>query len=314
MKKTSETVVFFGSGPVAAKSLELLAENFSIEAVVTKPKPAHHKGSFPVLELAERLNLRVLPVSNKRETDELFAAKSVNSRLGVLIDFGIIVSQQVIDCFPLGIVNSHFSLLPEWRGADPITFAILSGQKRTGVSLMLLVEKMDEGPLLAFGLQEITDQTTTPELTEQLIGLSDGLLRAEIPRYLAGDVKFTSQEQVSKLMPNYPTQPSYSRKLTKEDGVLDWNKSAEQLEREIRAFVDWPKSRTTLGGSDVIITKAHVVEITANPGQLILRAGGLIICTQHNALTIDRLKPAGKPEMSAQGFLAGYGKRISEKS
>src|SRR5579872_6817577 len=149
MTKTSETVVFFGSGPVAAESLRLLAKNFPIEAVISKPRAEQHKGEVPVLAAAEKLQLPVHTATDRQQLNKLFAKARFKSRVAVLVDFGIIVSQQVIDSFPLGIVNSHFSLLPKWRGADPITFAVLSGDKETGVSLMLLVEKMDEGPLLA---------------------------------------------------------------------------------------------------------------------------------------------------------------------
>src|SRR5689334_230622 len=115
MKKTSETIVFFGSGPVAATSLAFLAEHFEVEAVVTKPQPAHHKEPFPVLELAKNLGLKVFTPSGKQELSELFASRPVTSSLGVVIDYGFIINRDVIDYFPLGIVNSHFSLLPQWR-------------------------------------------------------------------------------------------------------------------------------------------------------------------------------------------------------
>src|SRR5215203_4291228 len=134
-----ESIVFFGSGPVAARSLELLAQNFEIEAVVTKPQPAHHKQPFPVLVVAKNLGLRIFTPSGRSELSELFSKRPVASQLGVVIDYGFIVNQDVIDYFPLGIVNSHFSLLPRWRGADPISFSILSGDAETGVSLMLIV-------------------------------------------------------------------------------------------------------------------------------------------------------------------------------
>src|SRR5581483_1255847 len=116
MKKMSETIVFFGSGPVAAKSLELLAQSFDIEAVVTKPRPPHHRGDVPVLDTVDRLNLPLVEVSNKKELTDRIAHAHFTSHVAVLIDFGIIIPQEVIDAFPFGIVNSHFSLLPEWRG------------------------------------------------------------------------------------------------------------------------------------------------------------------------------------------------------
>src|SRR4051812_14202772 len=132
------SIVFFGSGPVAAKSLELLAEYCNVEAVITKPQPEHHKEPFPVLTLAKKRDFKVFTPVGKKELSDLFETKPVTSQLGIVIDYGFIINQDVIDYFPLGIINSHFSLLPEWRGADPITFAILSGQKETGVSLMLI--------------------------------------------------------------------------------------------------------------------------------------------------------------------------------
>ena len=131
-------LVFFGSGPVAAASLKKLAKHFVIEAVITKPQPAHHREPFPVLALAEELGLRTLTPNSKQELSDLFSTKPVKSKLGVVIDYGFIINQDVIDSFPHGIVNSHFSLLPEWRGADPISFSILSGQQKTGVSLMVI--------------------------------------------------------------------------------------------------------------------------------------------------------------------------------
>lgn len=304
MTKISEPIVFFGSGPVAAKSLALLAQDFVIEAVVTKPRPLHHRGDVPVLDLAQKLSLPTKTVNTKKDLDALFATHPFKARLGILIDFGIIVSQAVIDYFSLGIINSHFSILPEWRGADPITFSILSGQKQTGVSLMLLVEAMDEGPLLGYGEYDLPPNVTTPQLTDYLIKLSHALLLHDVPAYIKKGKGGVPQDITGR-------QVSYSRKLTKQDGLIDWHKPAAQLEREVRAFIDWPKSYTTLGGKDVIITKTHAVpgnNTEGKPGvveQSLLTDGILMIETSDGRLCIDRLKPAGKREMSAQEFLAG---------
>jgi len=303
MKKTSNTIVFFGSGPVAAESLRLLAEYNEIEAVITKPRPAHHKGSVPVLELAEKLGLPVFTATNKRSLDELFAAKPVTSKLAILIDFGIIVSQKVIDYFPLGIINSHFSLLPEWRGADPITFSILSGQKQTGISLMMLVAGMDEGPLLAQTPYDLPDDITTPKLTEDLIELSDKTLQQIIPLWFEGQITSMPQERVSIARSD---EASYSRKLSKADSDLDWEKPAELLEREIRAFTEWPKSRTTLGKLELVITKAHVIDKKGEPGTRAIIDKLPVIFCHDGALAIDKLKPVGKKEMTGEAFIAGY--------
>lgn len=313
MKKMSETIVFFGSGPVAAKSLELLAQAFSIETVITKPRPPHHRGSTPVLDSAKQLNLQVIEVSDKKELTDKLTNASLQSRVAVLIDFGIIVPRSIIDAFPLGIVNSHFSLLPEWRGADPITFAILSGQKQTGVSLMLLVEKMDEGPLLAQGDYDIATDETTPSLTNNLIQLSYQMLCEVLPAYMSGTIQPMPQDTVAQTSPN-TLQVSYSRKLSKEDGMIDWEKPAEQIEREIRAYQGWPKSRSKLGDIDVIITKAHVKEARLAPGELQISNKTLSIGTCNDALAIDALVPAGKKEMSVAAFMAGYGRKIRQNT
>lgn len=304
-----EPIVFFGTGPVAAASLNLLAQTFTIEAVVTKPRLAHHRGEVPVLTAAQALGLPIIEVASKKEVSEKIVPGSLKSQVAALVDFGIIVEQKVINTFPLGIVNSHFSLLPQWRGADPITFSILSGQSKTGVSLMLLVEAMDEGPLLAVGEVDLSPDITTPELTRQLIGLSNALLQDVLPKYIDGKIIGSPQEKIAGIV-GYSAAPSYSRKLTKEDGILDWNKSAEQLDREVRAYLEWPKSRTMLGGHAVIITKAHAEAGDGVPGSLWLRNKHLGIYCAKGILMLDALKPAGKGDMSSAAFLNGYGKDL----
>ena len=296
-------LVFFGTGPVAAKSLELLANNFAIEAVITKPRPEHHRGTAPVLDVAHTLGVPVFTAKNKQELDEVMSTKPVTSSLAVLIDFGIIISQEVIDYFPLGIVNSHFSVLPDLRGADPLTFAILSGQKQTGVSLMLVVEAMDEGPLIGYGEFELDETITTPELTHELILLSDALLAHELPRLYENKTKGVDQAITKR-------KTTYSRRLTKQDGVIDWQKPASGIEREIRAFLGWPSSQTTIGNKPVIITAAHVEKGSGKPGEYRVTKKELGVFAGKDILIIDRLKPAGKNEMPIESFLAGYGKDL----
>ena len=298
MKKMSETITFFGSGPVAAESLRLLSQSFAIEAVVTKPRPEHHRGPVPVLDVANELGLPIHAVTNKRELKELFAERPFTSRVAVLIDFGIIVPQSVIDYFPLGIVNSHFSLLPEWRGADPITFSVLSGQQLTGVSLMMLVAGMDEGPLLAQGPYQLSETITTPELTDDLVDLSYQMLAEVLPKYVAGDIAPYPQDE-SK-------EPTYSRKLSKEDSIADWSKPAEQIEREVRAFTGWPKTKTAFGSLEVVLVKTHVIDATGKPGSTTIIDKKPVVYCGSNALALDIVKPAGKKEMTGESFLAGY--------
>lgn len=284
-------VVFFGSGPVAMASLEFILQNFLVEAVITKPAT-----EAEMAELAA--NIPVYSVQDAAELDALVITQLFRSQLGILVDFGVIVSKKVIDYFPLGIVNSHFSLLPEWRGADPITFSILSGQSKTGVSLMLIDEKMDRGKLIGQKSLAIDPKQTTPGLTEKLVVLSNDMLADYAPRYAEGKFKPHAQP--------HPTRATYSRKLTKQDGKVDWKKPAEIIEREIRAYVDWPKSSTTLAKKEVIILEAHIIKDEGEPGTSEVKDKKLIVHTAKDSLVIDRLKPNGKNEMSGAEFIRGY--------
>lgn len=298
----TNSAVFFGSGPVAAKSLELLLRHTTIEAVITKPRALHHKGNVPVIELAESQGIRTLTASNKSDLDRLISGYQFSSRYAILIDFGIIVSQEVIDAFELGIINSHFSLLPHLRGADPITWSIANGDDKTGVSLMLIDTGLDTGKLIASRTLHIDGDETTPSLTDKLIDLSDDLIREYIPRYISGEVASRNQP--------HPDRATYSRKLTKSDGNIDWTESAESIERKIRAFLEWPQSRARLADIEIIITAAHVVNQDGKPGSYQLKDSKLLVFAGEKALSIDHLKPLGKKEMPIQAFLSGYRSKL----
>jgi methionyl-tRNA formyltransferase len=302
MAKPSSPVVFFGSGPVAAESLRQLAPHVEFEAIITKPKPDHHRGDAPVLEVAGHLGLPVFTPNSKRELTELFRKQKFSARAGLVIDYGFIIEKPVIDAFPLGIVNSHFSLLPRWRGADPISYAILHGDAQTGVSIMLINEKMDEGPLLVQEHISVPPDTTGPELTEKLIAVSTKLLRNTLPRYL--------DHRLSPYPQDLTEWVSYSRKLTKEDGRLNFHKPVNALEREIRAYAEWPKSYTEIAGVPVVITRAHYTAENGEPGTITVEGKYLRIYGGAGSLYIEKLKPAGKPEMTAEAFLAGYRKKL----
>jgi methionyl-tRNA formyltransferase len=302
--KSKLSLVFFGSGPVAASSLKLLNLDFEIEAVITKPTTKNE------MEMVAN-GAPVFCVSNKKELSELFVTHKFNSKVGVLIDFGIIVNQDVIDYFELGIVNSHFSILPELRGADPISFALLEGREKTGVSLMLLVQAMDEGPLLGTQEMVITDTDTSVELSTKLVQLSHAVLVEIMPKYLNGEVKPYPQDTNT-------VAPSYTRKLTKADGIIDWEKPALILEREIKAYIEWPKSKTKLGSVDVVITKAYSAPSNSPdlmPGdiKIVPEINLLSIETKSGCLYVERLKPIGKNEMDTKAFLAGYKDRVFSK-
>ncbi|OGL35427.1 hypothetical protein A3F65_01625 [Candidatus Saccharibacteria bacterium RIFCSPHIGHO2_12_FULL_47_16b] len=288
----TKSLIFFGSGPVGRATLEALIEaGFDIEAVITKPKPEHHHGDMPVLDFAQAKNLTIFTPKNEAELEDLFKTSQFKSPIGVVVDYGLMISPSIIKSFPLGIVNSHFSLLPRWRGADPITFAILSGETETGVSLMLIDPKLDEGQLLAQEKLTLQPDVTGPKLTDKLVNLSNKILIEKLPLYIEGKIKPYPQPKL---------EPSYSRRLTKQDGMVDWTKLAEQIEKEVRAYLGWPKSRAKIFGSDVILTKVRVAS-DKNDGDLVMPTGD-------GWLEIKELiAPSGR-SMKGADFLRGYKK------
>lgn len=286
----NKSIVFFGSGPVATASLNFLIQHFEIEAVITKAKPTYHRHNAPVEELAKKNNLKILFANSKQELDQLIDSTKFISRLGVIIDFGVIVSSKTIQAFELGMINSHFSLLPQWRGADPITFSLLSGQEKTGVSLMLIDEGLDTGKLITQAEVEIDEKDNQISLTKKLIEKSNSLLLEFIPKYFNSEITASDQPE--------PETATYSKKISKQNRILDFNKPANVLEHEIRAFYDWPGSVMDFKGFSIKIKSAHVSDI---PNSTLDK-----VCSDGKYLVIDELiAPSGK-KMTAQDFINGY--------
>lgn len=291
MTNTSKTLTFFGSGPVATATLEALDRaGFKIALIITKPRASTHRGGVPVLEWAAQHKIPVLTPKDSGELTDLLVNTPLQSNVGLVVDYGIIMKKAVIDLFPLGIINSHFSLLPEWRGPDPITFSVLSGQRETGVSLMLIKERLDEGKLLIQEKFVLRPNITTPELTDELVAMSNRMLKKYIPQYIEGKVEPYNQSDKNV---------SYSRKLTKQDSIVDLAKSAETIEREVRAFAGWPRSRLKLNGRTILITKSRVVN-KLDQNSLSVK------CGDNTYLEITELiAPSGK-KMNGAEYLRGY--------
>lgn len=227
------------------------------------------------------------------------------AQIAVLAAYGRIIPQSVLDEFPLGIINIHPSLLPQYRGPTPIERAMLDGSAKTGVSIMHLTAGMDEGPIYKQKTLHIEPFESKQSLTERLQQLGADMLRENLHDIYEGNLKSRQQP--------HPDRATYSKKINKVDGDLDFNKPAEVLEREIRAYAEWPKSRTSLAGIDVVITSSHAVPSSVGKSgeiEIIKQAGTLMIHCKTGYLCIDSLKPAGKQEMTTAAFLAGYGSRL----
>lgn len=303
MEKPDFSVVFMGNGPVAAKSLQLMHKWLNIELVITKKKPPHHKDPAPVEEYCAANNLPVFYANNKKQLQETIYENRPKSAVGIVVDYGVVINPETINFFAKGIINSHFSLLPQWRGADPITYSILSGQSKSGVSLMLIDQGLDTGPTLAAESLMITNQDNFM-LTEQLIDISNRLLQHNLPLYMSGQLKPQPQDTKNQII-------THSRMLVKSDGVIDTSKPAAVIAREIRAFKQWPKSRLTYKNGVFIITDAVVSNAQVEMGSLVIHENRLLLGCKKSCLEIKLLKPAGKNEMTAAAFINGYGHLIN---
>lgn len=233
-------------------------------------------------------------------TGELTDLRPHTAQVAVLAAYGRIIPQRVLDEFPLGIINIHPSLLPHYRGPTPIEQALLDGTEKTGVSIMHLTKGMDEGPIYKQKTLHIEKDESKAALTRRLQQLGADMLQEALPLIATGHLQPRQQP--------HPDRATYSHKITKTDGTLDYQKPAQVLEQEIRAYSGWPKSHTTLGSLEVVITKAHATttDSTPTPGKILASKKQLLIGTSNDWLEITALQPLGKKEMPIQAFLAGY--------
>jgi methionyl-tRNA formyltransferase len=301
----SKKILFFGNERLAtgvtttAPTLRALVKaGYEVCAVVVAQndsKPSRKKRGAEIIDVAAEHDIPVLsPEDLGQAKDEL---RAFGAEAAVLISYGKIVPQSIIDIFPKGIINVHPSLLPLHRGSTPIESAILNGDKETGVSLMRLTEQVDAGPVYAqskLTLYKLTKQMVADTLTAWGIEL--------LLRYLPDILDGSSVPPA----PQYETLATHDKLIKKEDGIIDWYKDADQIEQEIRAYAGWPRSRATIGGKEVIITKAKVSDKIGAPGDTKTDDGKLIAFCKWGALEIESLIPAGKKEMTAKAFLAGY--------
>ena len=298
MTHISKTIVFFGTDEFSAVSLrELIAKGFSIAAVVTKPDSQKGRGrkltKSIVKEIAEAHNIPVWQPLKVVEIAE--QVKALGDPIGVLVSYGKIIPESIISLFTPGIVNVHPSLLPKYRGPSPVESAILHGDTETGVTIMQLSKAMDAGPIYSQITVTLTDTETAPALESQLAELGAQQLTLTLPAIISGQAVPT---------PQHDEIATYCQLLSKDNSVLDTKKlTAEQAERQVRAYLTFPKTKTEVSGHQLVITKARIT----NESESILS----IACADARFLTIDELiGPSGKP-MTAKAFLNGYGKSRS---
>ncbi len=305
MMQKSKTILFFGNerlatglGTTAPTLRGLIAAGYNVAAVVVaQHEMAKSRKSRPleVAEIVAQYNIPLL--SPDKLTDAIDDLKAFGAEAAVLAAYGKILPAAILDIFPVGIINIHPSLLPLHRGSTPIESVILQADDETGVSLMRLVSEMDAGPVYAQVKLPLTGQETKQSLAEQLSQMGADLLISQLPTILDGTLKPQDQDN---------SQATTDPMIDKAAAQLDWQKPADRLVREIRAYAGWPRSRCMLGTQQVIITAAHVGIGAGVPGTIQLADRQIAMQCAEGVLIFDRLIPAGKKEMSAADFLLGY--------
>lgn len=305
------SAVFMGTPRFALPSLRALTELARVQAVVTQPARPAGRGRrprpSPVAREAERLGLPLLAPEKLGEARA--ALEALRPELVLLVAYGRWVPPWLLELPAHGALNVHPSLLPRYRGPAPIPFAILEGERVTGVTLMVMVAEMDAGPIVAQESTPIGPQETALELEERLAELAARLVRQALPRWLAGELQAAPQDE---------GQATVTRLLRKEDGRLDWSRPAEQLARQVRALAGWPGAFTRWEGRQLNVWRAEappgqVGPAQAEPGRVL---PGLLVATGGGVLRLLEVQLEGRRRLSAAEFLRGHpgivGARLGE--
>ncbi|MGH7828909.1 MAG: methionyl-tRNA formyltransferase [Candidatus Binatia bacterium] len=297
-------IVFMGTPEPAAFTLrQLLQGPDPVAGVVTQPDRPAGRGQrqlpSPVKRVAESRKLPVLTPEKIRDQSFLEALQSWAPELIVVVAYGRILPRAILELAPHGCLNVHYSLLPKYRGAAPIAWTILSGEERSGVTTMKLVEKMDAGPLYLQEEVAVAPDETQSSLEAKLVPVGARLLLETIRRIKEGSL--TPKPQSEEEATSAPM-------LKKEDGRIDWNEPAETIERRVRAFYPWPSAYTRWNGKLLKIHRAAVIatDETPTPGQVIRAdSGGLWIATGRDALSLEEVQLENKKRLAAAEFLKG---------
>lgn len=293
MKKKLPPIIFFGTSSYSLTSLRALVEHgFDVVAVVTKPDSrsgrGHKLAQPPVKQFAVQRGIPVWQPTKLRDiAADIMALQPV---AGVLVSYGKIIPQAILDLFTPGIINLHPSLLPQWRGPSPIESAIAHQNDITGVTLMQLSAQMDAGPIYCHESYRLLGRETKPALYEHLFAIGSQLLVRTLPAILSGELRPLAQKE---------DLASYCQPLSKKQSRIDpTTLSAAAAEAHVRAYVGFPRSRLTIAGRDLIITAAHPADHPEHPLAVQCRDGAYLVVDQ-------LITPAGKT-VSAADYLRGY--------
>lgn len=295
--------IFMGTPEFAVPTLQALAARHEVVGVVTQPDRPAGRGrtltASPVKELALSLGLHLFQPRKVSDPTAVERLADWQPEVIVVAAFGQILPSTVLELPPHGCLNIHGSLLPRYRGAAPISAAILGGDEKTGVTVMLMDEGMDTGPILAQAVIAIGPSDTTATLSEELARLGAELLIDTLPAWLEG--KITPQ-------PQDDAQATYCRPLRKEDGRLDWGRSAGYLDRQVRACDPWPGAYTRWQGQRLKVLRVYPRPESPAPGaagRVVELDPGIGVVTGQGALELLEVQLAGKKPMDIEVFVRG---------
>lgn len=298
-------ILFMGTPDFAVPSLEaLITAGHTVCGVFSQPdKPVgRHQNKLqapPVKECALSHDIPVFQPVKLRDGEALAQIKALAPELIVVAAYGRILPQDILDCPPLGCINVHSSLLPKYRGAAPINWAILNGDRETGVTIMHMAAALDAGDIISQVSTPIAPLETAPELTARLARLGARLLVETVAEVERGTASRTPQDESAVTL---------APMLSKELSALDWTKDAKTLHDQVRGLLPWPAAAAGLGGVHCKIYATRPEEGLGVPGTVLEagKSGLLIACANGSALRILELQPDGKKRMPVTAFLAGH--------
>ena len=303
-------IIFMGTPDFAAASLEaLIASRHEIQAVVTQPdKPKGRKGELtppPVKVIAKREGIKVYQPLKVRDEEFVKTLRAYNPDVMVVVAFGQIIPLSILKMPKFGCVNIHGSLLPKYRGAAPIQWAVLDGEKETGITTILMDEGIDTGDILLKKTIKIDADETSGSLFDKLMALGAETILETLDELEKGSLTPTKQEES-------PT--AYAKMLTKAMGLIDFTKSAKELDCFVRGMDPWPSAYTLLAGKTLKLWKVRAVEKSGKAGSVIdIDKESFTVACGEGAIEVLEVQLEGKKRMSAGDFLKGSTLNIGQE-
>ena len=295
-------IIFAGTPDFSVPPLKALIESdHNVIAVYTQPDRPAGRGrkltASPVKQVASEQGIPVYQPKNFKAEEDLAQLEGLKADLMVVVAYGLILPQRVLDAPRLGCINIHASLLPRWRGAAPIQRAVLAGDEESGITIMQMEAGLDTGPMLLKLNTPIGVQETGGSLHDRLSEMGAEALMQALPGIAEGSIQPKIQDDALA---------NYASKLDKAEAVIDWRRSAAELDRQIRAFNPWPVAQTLWGDKVVRIWQSTVTDLQSDaaPGSVIAASKqGLDVATGDGVLRVLSLQMPGKRAMSVADFL-----------